>query len=64
MPLVEVSLVEGREPSAIRAMVQSVTDAVADAIGAPKDSIRVLVRELPATHWAAGGETIAEREER
>ena len=61
MPLVEVTLVEGRSASQLRALISSVTDAVATSVGAPLESIRVVVREVPATHWAAGDVTIAER---
>jgi 4-oxalocrotonate tautomerase len=62
MPLVDVSIVAGRTPEQIRDLIDRLTDAVEQALDVPRPSIRVLVRELPATHWAAGGETIAERE--
>ena len=63
MPLVEVTLVEGRTPAQLRDLISEVTQAVARTIDAPTASIRVLVRELPATHWAAGDQTIAERQQ-
>ncbi len=61
MPLVEVTLVEGRTPEQLRALLSSLTHAVTSSIAAPLDSVRVVVREVPATHWAAGDVTIAER---
>ncbi|WP_432842379.1 tautomerase family protein [Dactylosporangium sp. CA-092794] len=61
MPLVEVTLVEGRTPAQLRGLISRLTDAVEAAIDAPRESIRVVVREVPATHWAAGDVTIAER---
>lgn len=61
MPLVEVSIVHGREPDQIRALISAVTTAVAQTLAAPQPSIRVLVREIPETHWAAGDKTMAER---
>ncbi|MYY06935.1 MULTISPECIES: 2-hydroxymuconate tautomerase [unclassified Streptomyces] len=61
MPLIEVTLVEGRSPQQLRALITSVTDAVETSVGAPRDSIRVIVREVPPTHWAAGDVTIEER---
>ena len=30
-------------------------------VDAPKDNVRVVLREVPATHWAAGDVTIEER---
>ena len=61
MPLVEVTLVEGRTPEQIRALITGLTAAAVAAVDAPKESVRVVVREVPATHWAAGDVTIAER---
>ena len=61
MPFIDVSLVEGRSPEQLTALITALTDAANSAIGAPRDSIRVVLREVPATHWAAGGTTIAER---
>lgn len=61
MPLVEITLVEGRPPERIRALIHEAHEAVRRALAAPAESIRVVVREVPATHWAAGDQTIAER---
>lgn len=61
MPLIEVTLVEGRSPEALRTLISRLTDAVVDSIAAPRDSVRVVLREVPPTHWAAGDVTIAER---
>ncbi|MCZ0984783.1 tautomerase family protein [Streptomyces diastatochromogenes] len=62
MPLVEVTLVDGRTPDQIRSLIHEVTAAVVKALDVPRQSVRVAVRELPKTHWAAGDVTIAERE--
>ena len=61
MPLIEVTLVEGREPDQLRALITGLTDAACHAVGAARETVRVVVREVPATHWAAGDVTIAER---
>ncbi|MCL4422249.1 MAG: tautomerase family protein [Actinobacteria bacterium] len=61
MPLVEVTLVQGRTPERLRALITAVTDAVEQSIEAPRDSVHVVLREVPATHWAAGDVTIAEQ---
>jgi 4-oxalocrotonate tautomerase len=62
MPLVEVTMVSGRGPERIRDLIDRLTDAVEQALEAPRPSIRVIVHEVPATHWAAGGQTVAERD--
>lgn len=56
MPIVEITLIEGRAPEAKVRLIRQVSDAVADAIAAPLDSVRVILREVPATHFGAGGE--------
>lgn len=61
MPFIEVTLVEGRTPEQLRALVSGLTRAAAEAVGAPVGNVRVVIREVPATHWAAGDVTIAER---
>ena len=61
MPIVEVTLVNGRSPEELRAMISAVTTAVSETLAAPCESIRVIIREVPTTHFAAGDVTIAER---
>ena len=61
MPLIEVTMVEGRTPQQVRALISALTHAASAAVDAPLDSIRVVVREVPTTHWGAGDVTIAER---
>lgn len=61
MPVVQVTLTEGRSPETIRTMISKVTQAVVDAGVAPKANVRVLVNEIPTGHFAAGDTTIAER---
>lgn len=61
MPLVQVNMREGRTPEQIRALITSVTDAVVDSIGAPKDTVSVIVNEVPGTHWASNDVTLDEK---
>ena len=61
MPLVQVTMREGRAPEQIRSMISSLTEAVTASIGAPTDSVRVIVTEVPGTHWAAGDVTLEEK---
>ncbi|MCQ4079115.1 tautomerase family protein [Streptomyces sp. RB6PN25] len=61
MPLIEVTLVKGRTPKQIRSLIRELHEAVVRAVDAPPENVRVVVREVPPTHWAAGNVTIAER---
>ncbi|WUI04199.1 tautomerase family protein [Spirillospora sp. NBC_00431] len=62
MPLVQVTLAAGRSPEQIRDLISEVHDAVVRSTGTDPARVRVLVHELPPTHWAAGGVTLAERD--
>lgn len=62
MPLIEITLAEGRDPARLRALLHEVHCAAQHALDAPDASIRVLIREIPRTHWSAGDVTLAERE--
>jgi 4-oxalocrotonate tautomerase len=55
MPIVEVTLIEGRSKEQKRALVKEVTDAVVSSIGAPIEAVRVIIREIPPEHFAVGG---------
>jgi len=59
MPIIEVSLVEGRAPEAKERLIQALTDAAIEAIGAPRETVRVILRELPPAHYAVGGQSFA-----
>lgn len=60
MPLIDVTLGAGRSPEQIRELIHALHDAVGRAVGARPDHIRVVVREVPRTHWATGDITLAE----
>jgi len=62
MPLVEISLVEGRSTEQLRSLIADVADVVERDLQVARTSIRVVVREVPKTHWAIGGETVADRD--
>jgi 4-oxalocrotonate tautomerase len=55
MPILEITLIEGRTKEAKRRLIEKVTDAVVESIAAPRDSVRIILREIPAEHFAVGG---------
>jgi len=63
MPLVQVSVRAGRPAENIRKMISAVTSAVAESLDAPPESIRVIVTEVPLTHWATGDVTLQEKQQ-
>lgn len=63
MPIIEVTLVEGRSPEQLRTLIAGLTSITEQAIAVRKDAIRVIVREVRKSHFAAGDVTFAEREQ-
>lgn len=57
MPIVDVTILEGRSREQKAALIRELTDATERALGVPRATIRVLVRELPPGNWGVGGET-------
>jgi 4-oxalocrotonate tautomerase len=57
MPIVQISIVEGRDDAAIKRCVKEVARTVHQTLGAPLATIRVFVHQVPAAHWAVGDET-------
>ncbi len=64
MPLIEVTVGCGRTPEQLRGLISALTAAAIDVLAAPLETVRVVIREVPATHWAAGDVTLAERRQR
>jgi 4-oxalocrotonate tautomerase len=61
MPLIQVNIMEGRPPEKIKALIENLTDTVVETLDAPKQSVRVLINEMPATHWGIAGVPASER---
>ena len=55
MPFAQIHMLEGRTEDQKRAVIEKVTQALHDAVGAPKETIRVLISEVPKVHWGIGG---------
>lgn len=60
MPLIDVSLAEGRSPEQLRTLISALHKAVEESIGALPRNTTVILREVPAELWSRGDRTIAE----
>jgi len=63
MPLVEVTLGAGRSAEQVRTLIHEVHAAVERSVGARPEHIKVIVREVPRTHWSTGDMTLVEMDE-
>jgi 4-oxalocrotonate tautomerase len=61
MPLIDVSIAEGRSPEQLRALVSALHHAAEETVGAVPENTTVIIREVPTTHWSKADRTIAER---
>lgn len=55
MPIVQVYMMEGRSDEQKEAVIREVTEAMIRAVDAPKESVRVLINEMPKQHFGIGG---------
>lgn len=57
MPLAQIYLMEGRSEDQRRAVIEKVTDALCEAVGAPRESVRVLIVDVAKDSWGIGGKS-------
>jgi len=57
-------MAEGRDPAAKKALMDAITDAMHEHIGAPRDAVRVWITEVSNTDFMAGGELLKDKQER
>ena len=57
MPFAQIYMIEGRTEEQKRAVIEKVTEALHEAVGAPKETIRVWIHDLPKTNWGIAGKT-------
>jgi 4-oxalocrotonate tautomerase len=55
MPLVQVSLIEGRPAELEERLIAELTEAVVRVLDAPRESVRVILYGVPAERWGIGG---------
>lgn len=55
MPFAQIHMIEGRTEEQKRAVIEKVTAALCEAVGAPKETIRVMIQEVPNTNWGIAG---------
>ncbi|MGD9942666.1 MAG: 2-hydroxymuconate tautomerase [Burkholderiaceae bacterium] len=57
MPFAQIYMMEGRSEAQKRAVIERVTQALVEAIGAPQENVRVWIHELPKENWGIAGVT-------
>ncbi|AMR80669.1 2-hydroxymuconate tautomerase [Cupriavidus taiwanensis] len=60
MPIMQVFLIEGRTEEQKARLIRALTDAAVEAVGAPVETVRVMITEVPKTQFGIGGKTARE----
>ncbi|HHY18890.1 MAG TPA: 4-oxalocrotonate tautomerase [Firmicutes bacterium] len=61
MPYVTIKILEGRSEDQKKALVEKVTQAVAETTNAPIDKIVVFIEEMSKTNYAVAGKRYSDR---
>jgi 4-oxalocrotonate tautomerase len=64
MPLAQIHILEGRTPEQKKKMITEVTNALINSLNVPRENVRVVLYEVPKSHWSIGGVTMEEREKK
>lgn len=55
MPILDITLLEGRDDQKKGELIRAVTDATVRSLGVPPEAVRVLLREISPSHFAVAG---------
>jgi len=61
MPIVHIQILQGRSADQVRELIHNVTETVSVTLESPKENVRVLVTEVPKTHWGVAGTPMSDR---
>jgi 4-oxalocrotonate tautomerase len=56
MPLIQVTMVEGRTTDQKHALIRNLSASMSETLGVPLERIRVAIYEVSPDEWGIGGE--------
>ena len=57
MPIAQINILEGRSDEQKETLIREVTDAISRSLGAPVESVRIIITEMPKQHFGIGGQS-------
>ena len=60
MPIIQVEMLEGRSVDQKRALATELTSAFVRTCGGDAANVRVVMRDVPPTDWAIGGQLVSD----
>lgn len=61
MPIVQIELLEGRTYEQKKAMVEKITEVLMETVGAKRESISIIIRDMEKENYAHAGQLASER---
>jgi 4-oxalocrotonate tautomerase len=60
MPIVNIQLLQGRPEEKVKEVIENVTETMVQTLGVKKENVRVIVTEIPKSHWGIGGVPVSD----
>lgn len=61
MPIIQVTLIEGRDDETIEGFMKAVAKTASDTLNAPMESVRVIVNQVAPNRFAVGDRLKSEK---
>ena len=55
MPIVQISMIQGRTPEKKEQLIKKVTEAIIEVLKVPVDRVRIVLNEVPKENLGYGG---------
>ena len=55
MPFAQIYMIEGRTTEQKKTIIERVTQALVEAVGAPRENVRVWIHDVPKENWGIAG---------
>jgi len=55
MPIVQISMIQGRTPEKKEQLIKKVTEAIIEVLMVPADRVRIVLNEVPKENLGYGG---------
>lgn len=60
MPIIVAHILEGRDAETKTRLIRNITETVVQTLGAPAESVRVIISEMAKDEYGIGGKTARE----
>ncbi len=57
MPIAHIHIMEGRDEAKKTAMIKNVSEAISQSLEVPIESVRIVIHEVPSSHFGIAGKT-------